>query len=262
MDFFRLAVLFSFIGLSINNQAHASADPLAAVTAALNARNKAIVDVSGPNGKSVSQWALNTVVGEGIRALRENGDAALANQSEKEWDGLFVSILIDSSERDLGDHKPLFQWLADFYTKLEDRLGSNFIYNGVIGDVYQMNFAIPVVFSPKGKWRTPTTPNRDWVEYRKHFIPFANVITYWGTYLACQKITAGQDMGDQGKKLCKTVSEKLRHAMGRHVAPKISDFIFNKANGLNPSLNITQEDLVYTDAASILNEVERDGGVL
>jgi hypothetical protein len=238
-------------------------DALAGIQAALGARDHAVADVSGSDIKQASQTALNTIVAEGVRALRTNGDGGLARKYEGEWEQKFSTEFTSGIDAlDLGDHKPLSQWLANFYDKLEERLGRTVIRQGLLGDIYLMNFAIPITFAPKGTWRTAETPNRDWVEYRKHFIPFANVVTYWAVNIACNKIMKGQDMGKQGQKLCSKVAEKLRFVMGRRIAPKISDFIFNKANGAPASLDLTPADYVYQNAEDLAREIEAEGGVL
>lgn len=267
MDFFRLGnstqptilagILLSFVFGPTSAQADslAQARLLRGMQSALDARDHAIADVSGENARAAGQNALNSVVFAGIGALRETGNGALADRYEGEWNGGFSTYLFEN--KDLGDHAPLMKWLADFYNKLEERLGSSIPYNGVLGDVYAMNYAIPIVFSPKGDWRT-FYGDRDWVEYRKHFIPFANVITFYGVKFACNRFVRNTDLGNQGKKLCVKVSEKLRFLMGRYVAPKISDFVFNRANGIESTLNITSADLGYTDAAQLLADAQSE----
>lgn len=252
MDFIRLCPVVLLLSSSVAF-ADAAIDPTAAFEAALGSRGNAVTAISGNGARSASQGALNAIVAAGIDALRTNGDRALADQYEDDWAHHFADFMVRT--HDLGDHKPLSQWLANFYTKLEDRLGATTIHNGLLGDIYLMNYAIPMVFAPKGDWRTKTTPNRDWVEYRKHFIPFANVITYWSTNIACNYVMKKQGAGSQGKKLCGQVSEKLRFAMGRYVAPKISDFVFNKANGTPAKLDITAQDLVYANAQDLVNAI-------
>lgn len=266
MDYFRLMSLVAgivFVG-ALPAQADVNTDrALRAIDASLGFRNTTITNLGGSDRevRSASQAALNAVVAEGIFALRSNGDHRLADRYEGEWNQKFANYFTGIGALDLGDHKPLSKWLADFYVKIEDRIGLAATRSGLLGDIYLMNYAIPIVFAPKGDWRTTTTPNRDWVEYRKHFIPFANVITYWGVKLACNRLLRGQDMGNQGKKLCNTVAEKLRHAMGRYVAPKISDFVFNRANGLDARLDISASDLVYVNAADLVRELEQEGAL-
>lgn len=273
MDFSRLsfnvvAVSVSLLSFNFFQSNSCYADTaLQAVQSALNARSQSITNISGNQFGSVSQWTLNLLVNESVEAFRAVGDTQTAVEVSSDWqinyaDALDQTILYSNGSGmhilDLGDHKPLLQFLANLFDKLEDRVGSSILYSGIIGDIYQMNYALPIVFTPKGSWRTNVTPNRDWVEYRKHFIPFANIITYYAANIACNKIIAQQNMGNQGKKLCTKISEKLRFAMGRYVAPKVSDFIFNKANGVKAELNISSSDLVYTDAALLLNEVQNE----
>lgn len=259
MDFIRLSSLFAFALVATTASADTVVDPTAAFQAALGSRTQSIGAVSGGDMKRASQMALNTVVDAGIQALRDNGDHRIADQYEDDWKHHFADYFVRPSVLDLGDHKALSQWLANFYVKLEDRLGTATIHNGFLGDIYAMNYAIPIVFAPKGDWRSTTTPNRDWVEYRKHFIPFANVVTYWAANLACNYVMKKQGAGSQGKKLCAQASEKLRFAMGRYVAPKISDFIFNKASGVPATLSITDQDLQYLSAQDLVDAIQNGG---
>ena len=271
MEFFRLAVLsLTTIGLGSGfvavGSAHAAptagkdvaltnAQMLAVVSAGLGARDRAIGDVAAPDVRRVAQSALNALVHDGVVALREHGDGSMAASFEQSWNGSYANALVGMSALDLGDHPPLSHWLANFYNKLELRLGSSLIHQGLLGDVYDMNYALPVVFAPRGAWRATVAADRDWVEYRKHFIPFADVVTYYGVSIACNAIAAKQGLGKQGKQLCGKVAVKLRELMGRYVAPKVSDFVYNKANGISTKLVITRSDLVYTDAQTLVTEI-------
>lgn len=248
---------------AVSAQADFNSDAIAGLQAALKTRDQSITDVTGNNSRAAGQWALNAVVMEGIRALATSGEQQMAEKYEKEWQTQFSDFLVREEQSDiLGDHKPLLKFLSGFYDKLEDRLGTNFIRQGLLGDIYLMNFAIPVVFAPKAEWwRNTETANRMWVEYRKHFIPFANVITYWGVKIACNKIMQQKEAGKQGQKLCEKAATKLRWAMGRYVAPKISDFIFNKANGAEAKLEITQSDLHYLNAETLFAEIQNEGAL-
>jgi dethiobiotin synthetase len=63
------------------------------------------------------------------------------------------------------------------------------------------------------------------------------------------------------EKLCEKAATKLRWAMGRYVAPKISDFIFKKANGEEAKLEIVQSDLVYLNADALYAEILKEGAL-
>lgn len=231
---------------------------LKAIDAALGSRETSITEISGSEIREASQQTLNTVVKQGFMALRSEGYNKTAQGYENEWNRNFSEFFVRNSFFDLGDHRPLSAWLARFYTMLEGRLGSNIIHQGIIGDVYDMNYAIPIVFTPMGTWRG-SSMKRDSIEYRKHFIPFTNIVTYWGAYIACNRVMAGYNVGKSGGKICKTIAEKLRFVMGRYVAPKISDYTFYKVNGVSTRLNITSRDLVYTNAGQLAQELKMEG---
>jgi hypothetical protein len=84
-----------------------------------------------------------------------------------------------------------------------------------------MNYALSVVFKPNGIWRNHTDYDR--IEYRKHFIPFADTATYWISLEVCKHYAM------QYKKFCDRGAGILEHVMGRYVAPRISDAVFKLA---------------------------------
>jgi hypothetical protein len=183
-----------------------------------------------------------------IEDLRVNhSDARMANELEQVWEESSVdfeaSLDLAVSLLDLGDHAPLIPQLDELLQKLADQYGPIIKSLPIVKEIQEMNYAIPVVFKPKGAWQDPAVDNR--IEYRKHFIPFANFVTYYAALITCNIIAKKQNQPEL-KKVCKQVSEKLKFAMGRYVAPTISDWIFKAANrGTTQGLNISPMDLRY-----------------
>src|SRR5262249_363539 len=130
--------------------------------------------------------AVGLMVHHGLELLRESGYPEVAAQAEADWDQHYGNRVLTAADwvpglhrqDDLGDHAPANQWLADFYDKLVKLTHGAVHQIRVIEDINTMNYALPVVFAPKGTWQTGTF-DADKIEYRKHFIPFANIITYW-----------------------------------------------------------------------------------
>lgn len=226
---------------------------LQALDSAIATRNSAVTAFSQRDFRSVSQDALNEVVRQGVSALRERGESSLALAWERDWQRRFSSSLTELGTLDLGDHKPLSKWLADFYQILEDRFGGDVAHSGLLGDIYQLNYAIPVTFAPQGDWWKSRSDTQDVREYRAHFVPFASIVTYYGVLVVCQQVMKKQGQADAAKRVCKPAAQKLREAMNGNLAPLISDFIYLKANGANPSLSIQPQDWVYTRAEDLLN---------
>lgn len=159
--------------------------------------------------------------------------------------------------KDLGDHSPLLPWLEGFFQKVSDKYGTIILSLPMISEVRTLNFAIPVVFSPHGSWQMADVDSR--IEFRKHFIPFANIITYYAANYGCLYVVQQNGLG-QFKKLCTKAAEKLKFVMGRYIAPVISDFIFKSTNNNNNSetLEFTDKELVYTTAEELLNAVKTE----
>jgi hypothetical protein len=161
------------------------------------------------------------------------GDAEMSERLLRNWEAssaTFDSIL-SSKVLDLGDHQPLFPWINDYLGEMAAKYGTIIFTLPLVKDVQMINYALPVVFQPKGTWQTDSaSEGLDLrVEYRKHFIPFANFVTYYVTLIGCQ-IVADRQGQPELKKVCKPAAEKLQFAMGRYVAPVVSDWIFNASN--------------------------------
>jgi hypothetical protein len=161
------------------------------------------------------------------------GDAEMSERLLRNWEAssaTFDSIL-SSKVLDLGDHTPLFPWINDYLGEMAAKYGTIIYTLPLVKDIQMINYALPVVFQPKGAWQTDSaSQGLDLrVEYRKHFIPFANFVTYYVTLIGCQ-IVADRQGQPELKKVCKPAAEKLQFAMGRYVAPFVSDWIFNASN--------------------------------
>lgn len=207
--------------------------------------------------------ALSLLVRDGLQAVKDSGDAKLASKLEKEWAGTYepnLTLLLtaaasgieDLAILDLGDHPPLFAWLNQFYEILNKKTMGIIKSIRIIEDIRILNFALPVVFSPKGKWKL--NDGRDWVEYRKHFIPFANIAIYWIAKKVCDRVVVG--LPGLVKRLCGPVVNKIEWYMGRHLAPKISDWIYNVANRTHASgLELELGDLPLWTLEELENEI-------
>jgi hypothetical protein len=173
--------------------------------------------------QKIAKRSLDIMVAEGCDRLREVGEFALADQFQNEWKTqISVSMNGNLTALELGDFDPISPWLDHFYDTLYRKTRGMVKGIRVIHDIYLMNYALAVVFKPNGDWRTHTAYDR--IEYRKHFIPFANTATYWMSLKACEIYLPKQ------KKLCNRGAGILEHVMGRYVAPHMSDSFFALAN--------------------------------
>lgn len=221
-----------------------------AIRAALVERDGAIADLASEDIRFAAQDAMNTVVHQALSALRSEGYTELAEETSREWARDYSDLLLRRSFFDLGDHRPLLQFLVRFNAILEKTIGKKAAHQGILGDIYDLNYAIPVSFAPKGVWRTSSTA-KDTVEYRKHFVPLTNVVIYWSSRLACEHVMRTQGQAKLGKKLCGFIATKLRVASNVYIGPKLSNYVFRKANGLGATLDVANRDL-SEEAESLL----------
>jgi hypothetical protein len=171
---------------------------------------------------------LSILVPEGIQELRNAGDNAAADQFEQEWNTVILpSLNRTMNPMELGDHDPLSPWLAKFYQTLMTDTHGLIKSIRSISDINTANYALGVVLFPNGKWRTNTDYDR--IEYRKHFIPFADIATYWISLEACNYYTA--KYAAPLKQVCSYAADKLDFYMGRYVAPVLSDEVFHLTTG-------------------------------
>jgi hypothetical protein len=156
------------------------------------------------------QTAIDSLVTTGTEEMRARGAVIVADRIAGEWQRYF-------RRWDLGDHAPLIPMLRNTYLQMEKVLGKARMKKLHLTDIHIINHALPVVLNPKG---------RDWdrVEYRKHFVPFAGVLTYWGIYLACRYFV------DQSSlvKICKPAAGAGRWWMTTSLAPRLSDRVYRQ----------------------------------
>ena len=122
---------------------------------------------------------------------------------------------------DLGDHAPLSEWLVTVYNKLESILGPTVMRITHLEDIKVFNYAIPVVFHPKGY----NGDSWDMTEYRNHFVPFGGAVSYWVTWGIC----VGATWGTGAVFICAPIGEISKYIVIKKVAPPLSDWVYKKA---------------------------------
>jgi hypothetical protein len=225
----KLSLVLLLSGLFVSANAFC-ADPHLALQATYDSNDSIIWDLLDGDVHSAAQSGLNVMVAEGVQELRDSGETKLADKYEGEWNKQFSSYLLVTARLgilDLGDHDPLSAWLSNYYKVLFTKTNGAIRSIRLIEDINTMNYALAVVFSPNGKWRAQASSynDEDRIEYRKHFIPFANIATYWVSLEVCKHYAS-----DYGQ-LCDDAADELEHLMGRYVAPPVSDWVFGMAAG-------------------------------
>jgi hypothetical protein len=246
-----ILILLSVVMLQSTSRAQ-FIDDSPAIQAAINLRNDFVKALEKKDFVPFAHRGMDGAIRMLADHVREaKGDAEMSARLLRLWEEssiVFQSIL-SSKVLDLGDHEPLFPWINDYLGEMADKYGTIIYTLPIVKDVQMINYALPVVFQPKGAWQTDSaSQGLDLrVEYRKHFIPFANLVTYYVTLIGCQ-IVADRQGQPEMRKVCKPAAEKLQFAMGRYIAPVVSDWIFNASNqsiqiGANRLKYNTVEDL-------------------
>lgn len=170
---------------------------------------------------------VNTIVLFSIITLKAHGFHDEAREIRDEWDANEAYFFSELMAKDLGDHRPLSEWLASVYMRLELLLGKPLMAWTHLDDIKVLNFAIPVVFDARmesGYWDSDDPKP----EYKLHFVPFSGVVTYWSAYLACTIATEGI-----GSVWCSPIASVGENAMVHFIAPRISDRVYDFANREN-----------------------------
>lgn len=163
--------------------------------------------------------AVDSMVGYGIKKLYDSGNSYQAAALQNEYNSKIKNWF--QNHRDLFDHAPWSQFLVKFYGALESMLGHNACVMMHFDDLNEINYAITVVFDPKN-------PAYDINEYRKHMVPFCEGIAYWVSFLSCEIISYGAAIS----LVCTPIATTIEKVMTCCISPKISDRVYNRANGL------------------------------
>ena len=249
-----LLVLLSVFAIQNVSVAQTSGEELA-MQGALDARNEFVTALTNKDFTAITHHGFDVAIRELAQTLiDEQHDQALSDELLAQWtqSSLNFEALVFASTFDLGDHAPLFQWIEDFLQKTSMKYGTVIYMLPIVKNIETMNFAIPVVFKPQGSWQVNGANNR--VEYRKHFIPFANLITYYVALYGCNYIVH-REAAPQLKKLCKPAAEKLRFVMGRYIAPMVSDWIFKAGNR---NIQIGPSRLRYNTAEELAQAIQHN----
>ena len=239
------SVLFSVLFLvSIFSLQAFSQSRIDGGSGALTSSRHALQAVVSFDLESVTQNTLNTLVAQGNQTLAENGYVQEAQQYQSEWDNHYAAYFTSFEIFDVGDHQPLNAWLADYYKKLQNKLGDPILRLVHLDDLNTMNYAIPVVFQPKGDKRNGD--HWDSVEYSRHFVPFVSIVGYWAAYVGCRAATKAHPAL---KRFCGTAATTVKTLVKSTVAPKLSKVVYQKATG-HPFEDMTASMNQYDVTAS------------
>jgi hypothetical protein len=180
-----------------------------------------------------SDQALNRLVSNALDQLRAKNEGAFADESQIEWTGTYQGFLtrsMNQEKQDIGDHRPLIEWLSTFYAALVSKLGIQVCKSTHLSDIETFNYTIPIVFHPCTFPMDNVSGARE-DEYRRHFAQgavyygLAPVVTYWTADLACSVFSYGTGV----VWLCGTIGDVAEVFMAKAFAPSLSDIVFERA---------------------------------
>jgi hypothetical protein len=194
-----------------------------------------------------TQRALNSLVDVGVKELQKRGHHEDAMRFSQEWSALYSHALLGVGTLDLGDHRPLSEWLVGFYDKLEEKLGKWLMHQLRLDDIKIFNYGIVVVFQPTGDRKTGD--RWDAPEYKKHFVPFTAAVVYWSSRLACSVATSGLGAVTL---LCGVAAILPRYATEAWIAPPLSDWVYRVAH------NESVDGVKFANIDRLLKQDEKD----
>jgi hypothetical protein len=180
-----------------------------------------------------TEKALNFVIITAAAELRKKGHKSEADRMEQEWNGFyrnqFRQYAMGMEMKDIGDHAPLSQWLAEKYELLEAVLGVEVCKKTHLSDLKTLNFTIPVVFRPctfpmDGLTLARVDEYRNHFSEGQHYYGLAPVTAYWIVYAS----VAGATMGT-GFVFIAGIAGDIAEKLFALITPKLSDTIYKKA---------------------------------
>lgn len=169
---------------------------------------------------------LDFLVNRSADELSKKGQKDYAEMKRSEWKINYSGGIAKSLSHDIGDHptEELSQWLEDFYDKTELILGIDVCRALHISDLKTINCTVKIVIHAC-TFPMDSVPGSREDEYRRHFAEgelyygLIPVLTWW----ACEAgmMAAGAPIP--------FVADAAEFAMAKFLAPRLSDFIFERA---------------------------------
>jgi hypothetical protein len=174
-------------------------------------------------------WAIQEMVKRGVQALNDAGDPDGAYIFDFNYRTQYRGFLTRMVQfKDIGDHKPLIQFLADFYNRIVFVIGIDACKALHLSDIYTFTYAIPVVFRPASFPMDAVTGLRI-DEYRRHF---AQGRVYYGLVSALVWWSIDVPMMFTPAALLAGIAASAgEYLAANFVLPKLSDVVYHLAGG-------------------------------
>jgi len=169
--------------------------------------------------------ALRAIIKIGTINLRKKGYYAEAYELEtewKQWDGKLPAMIFD---KNIGDFKPLSDWLALAYEILELKLGKDVCETLRLTDIKTINYCVVVVFKPCVY---------GYSNFYDHFVTdhvykgLAPVVSYWATVITCDIVSYGTGYFF----ICSPIGMLVERAMLNRISPWLAPKIYDRVCGM------------------------------
>lgn len=182
---------------------------------------KSMSDLDQAELATKTDGAIEQMIETAAAQLRKVKHNDTANRIQGDYDEKFqgyVSKLVEERIKglgDIGDHRPLAEWLTTLYNDLLAILGPEVMALTHLEDIRVINYTIPVVFHMQGL--TPQEINAG--EYAKHWTPFWGVVSYWTVWGVCTGVTYGSGWFI----VCTPAGMAAKYVVINYIASKFSD---------------------------------------
>lgn len=166
--------------------------------------------------------ALRAIVKVGVLNLYRKGYIYEAQKMETEWRALDGKLIKAVEARNIGDFKPLSDWLALAYEILELKLGLDVCETLRLTDIKTINFCIPVCFKPCFY---------GYKNFYDHFVTderykgLAPVVSYWATLITCDLALYGAGYFFVCSPIGMVVERAVKTRVAPWAAPKLYDMV-------------------------------------
>jgi len=164
--------------------------------------------------------ALGALFSVAERVLKNRGHAKEALRLKAEWKSRAHYVERAYLAEGMGDHAPYSKWLEEKYFMLLALLGPELMEAFHLDDIGIFNWGIVVTLHLNQLGDDPI----DLPEYRLHFEPFAGVLAYWGTWIACEVATSGTGWWV----VCTPAGMIAEYVTVKHVAPRFSPGLYDR----------------------------------
>lgn len=169
---------------------------------------------------SLSQHAIDSLLKRACFELHKRGEHQIERDIWYKWSTQYRYMLTE--KRNIGDHKPLLDWLAQVTKALQSKLGIPLMNLLHLSDLITFNYAIPFIMDPCHFDITPMPEAQRQFEFGRHmagdgtFEGLFPVLTYWAT------LTGTASMGP----IAALLAGVAELSMDRFLAPELSDFVY------------------------------------